>query len=497
MTRTQFLWVFWLAATLVLAGFLLSKIFVAGDRTVLLPGQTAGAHHQIDIACETCHVSKPFASEAKLRKDINKTCVTCHKEELALADDSHPIKKFKNPRMAAYWEDVDARWCTTCHAEHKPEITLDAMVTLQGDFCVACHSKGDQDVRVNRESHADLTFETCATAGCHNFHDNKALYEDFLVKHAGTPWLSDTPVVLAAALPTASSAETSAEIETYLASVSAPEASLDDSIAHDWAVTAHAANDVTCASCHAAEASSEEEIQTLWTDAPGTEICASCHKAAAKSFAGGKHGMRGHNKVGKPRSVEKSLKKLGWKKPPESLVTAIEAYLVDPTPPQTMTTDEAMISFAPDALSQEVTCISCHKPHKEEPDFTNVTACLTCHSDEHTLAYEGSKHQQLWQDELNGLLPAGSGVTCATCHMPQHETKGFAQTNHNQNDTLRPNEKMIRPVCLSCHGLGFAIDALADPALILNNFSGQPSRHVESIDWAIKRVEPPKQGANQ
>ena len=57
---------------------------------------------------------------------------------------------------------------------------------------------------------------------------------------------------------------------------------------------------------------------------------------------------------------------------------------------------------------------------------------------------------------------------------------------HNQNDTLRPNEKMIRPVCLSCHGLAFAIDALADPALVARNFAGRPLGHVESIDMALE-----------
>ena len=81
--------------------------------------------------------------------------------------------------------------------------------------------------------------------------------------------------------------------------------------------------------------------------------------------------------------------------------------------------------------------------------------------------------------------------------MPQTEKGGKVLTNHNQNDTLRPNEKMIRATCMSCHGLGFAIDALADPALIANNFSGQPMRHVESIDWALKRVEQPATDANQ
>ena len=45
---------------------------------------------------------------------------------------------------------------------------------------------------------------------------------------------------------------------------------------------------------------------------------------------------------------------------------------------------------------------------------------------------------------------------------------------HNQNDGLQPNEKMIRPVCMSCHGLGFSIDALA-------------GKKVASLDMVRKR----------
>ncbi len=56
---------------------------------------------------------------------------------------------------------------------------------------------------------------------------------------------------------------------------------------------------------------------------------------------------------------------------------------------------------------------------------------------------------------------------------------------------------MIRPTCLECHSLEFAIDALADPELVNSNFSGQPNRHIESLDWALKRVTQPTEGANQ
>jgi hypothetical protein len=59
---------------------------------------------------------------------------------------------------------------------------------------------------------------------------------------------------------------------------------------------------------------------------------------------------------------------------------------------------------------------------------------------------------------------------------------------HNQNDNLRPNEKMLRPVCLNCHGLGFATDALADAKLVAGNFAGRPGVHIKSLDMVEKRV---------
>ena len=65
------------------------------------------------------------------------------------------------------------------------------------------------------------------------------------------------------------------------------------------------------------------------------------------------------------------------------------------------------------------------------------------------------------------------------------QEKAFVQ--HNQNDNLRPNEKMLRSVCLDCHGLEFSIDALADVELVKRNFRGKPSTHIKSLDWAIAR----------
>ena len=143
----------------------------------------------------------------------------------------------------------------------------------------------------------------------------------------------------------------------------------------------------------------------------------------------------------------------------------------------------------PAAGHVELGCVSCHAAHRFDTRHAAVDACLTCHADQHSLAYEGSPHHALWQREQDGELPPGSGVSCATCHMPRVDYEPNDWTSrilvqHNQSATLQPNEKMIRPVCQVCHGLGFAIDALADRALIDNNFRGLADVHVESIDMA-------------
>jgi nitrate reductase cytochrome c-type subunit len=207
--------------------------------------------------------------------------------------------------------------------------------------------------------------------------------------------------------------------------------------------------------------------------------------------------MRRHPEIARPRDAERQLKSLGLSEPPEVLVSALEAYLGETPPPPMMSTAEARVTLAPEAHGKDLTCNTCHSPHEQDLGFAAVEACLTCHADDHTQAYIDSPHHALWQAELAGDLPPGSGVTCATCHMPKSERRGVVLTNHNQNTNLRPNEKMIRSVCLTCHSLEFSIDALADSDLVTGNFAGQPDRHIESIDWAVNRVDQPDEGTNQ
>jgi len=137
-----------------------------------------------------------------------------------------------------------------------------------------------------------------------------------------------------------------------------------------------------------------------------------------------------------------------------------------------------------DAANAELNCNSCHAAHDFDTRHAAEQACLGCHADEHSSAYRGSPHAELWESEVVGKASAGSGVSCATCHFPRVQGGGHTRVSHNQNNFLRPNEKMIRAVCMNCHGLGFSLDSLADPALVTTNFRGSPTRKVESIHYA-------------
>lgn len=487
MSRRRLAWLLWAAATLVAIGAVSLRMLVAGDRTPLLPGATTSAHHQFEIACETCHAAPAFASASEARKALNKTCRACHNKELRVADDSHSPRRFRSPRMAAFRERIDPRFCTSCHVEHRPEITRASAVTVAMDFCIACHSEGDQDVRENRPSHANLEFDTCASAGCHNFHDNRALYADFLARHAGEPWLSLSPAHRLAARQRGRDTPSTEALGP--GDAAAPMATLATAgVVGEWARSAHAAAGVNCAACHAPAASGDAPLSVVeahWEAAPDTAVCEQCHRPEARTFILGRHGMRRHPRIAKPRRPSRALDTLGLG---EFLPEAVSALMRDPAPPARMTVREARLPMRADAAHRVLDCASCHRPHAVDVATAAVEACMACHDDAHTRAYPGSPHHRLWLAELAGKAAPGTGVSCATCHMAKAERRGAIVTSHDQNDMLRPNEKMLRPVCLDCHGIRFALSSLADPDLVSRNFAGRPAVEVESIEWAVRRA---------
>ena len=449
----KIIWLVWILLSAALLSYFAYINFYSEDKSELLIGQATHGHHQIEMACESCHTDPLGGPEV-----LQDACVNCHGDELTEARDKHPKKKFTNPRNADLAKILDARKCVTCHTEHQLEQTGEMGLTIAQDYCVHCH----EDVGKNRPSHKDLTFDTCANAGCHNYHDNRALYEDFLLENSGKPWL-DQISKLKQANFAHYKADKPAQIalpESFAKTV-AQKISEHKDINQHWAMSQHAQANVTCASCHAGDQGSSD-----WVEKPGLETCASCHANEVKGFTSGKHGMRLSDKLTEKLSP--------------------------------MTPDMGRLDFNLENKHSALTCNSCHDVHQLNTQDAAAKSCLTCHADDHSLAFNDSPHAQLWEKELSGEAEPGTGVTCATCHMPRIEAKGFIDkekglkavfVEHNQSMTLRPNEKMIRPVCMQCHSLEFSIDALADEALIKNNFSGKPSVHVESIDWVLKRVK--------
>ncbi len=459
MTRTRLLWLIWGLMTIPAAAFIFVSMVYGGSRGMLLIGETTSGHHQIELACDACHTELFGGPEV-----LQDACVSCHAAELKDANDSHPKAKFTDPRNADRAEKLDARYCVTCHREHNPDITNAMGVTLPDDYCFVCH----EDVAEERPSHEGLGFESCATAGCHNFHDNRALYEDFLERHRDQP--DHLPEQKIAFFDWTPPAPEKPKTPLGVDEAEAPAAHLeDDRIIADWAGDAHADAGINCAGCH-----TKKTEPDVWIEKPGEAACARCHGAQSESFVQGKHGLRLQDDLLVAHNGFFGLSKEKALSP--------------------MTPGEARLPMKAVAADRTLGCISCHGAHSYDTAKAQVEACLACHDDDHSKAYLDSPHGVLWQDEQTGDLPSGSGVSCAGCHMPRLQAEndyGDSQvvTMHNQNLTLQPNEKMIRPVCQSCHGLAFAIDALADPALIANNFNGQPSDHVPSMDWVVERLE--------
>jgi hypothetical protein len=230
-----------------------------------------------------------------------------------------------------------------------------------------------------------------------------------------------------------------------------------------WESDVHALAGVNCSQCHeppsvavGIQKGEKQESGLVFHVQPSWTSCQQCHGTEAKSFGEGRHGMR--------------------------LAQGLPA----------MTPGEARIPMKAKSAHLSMDCNACHSAHEFDTRPAAKQDCLSCHDDEHTRAYENSPHARLWVAELEGRAQPGTGVSCATCHMPrilQGSDSSYAHADHNQNNTLRPNEKMLRPVCLECHGLGFAIDALADRSLIATNFTGKPKATIASLDMVRARIK--------
>jgi len=471
--------------------------FRQADRKVFLPGHTSAGHHQIEKKCEACHT--PMGGV------LQKACVDCHGDGLSAAEDSHTTGKFEDPRNALQLGRIDATHCVECHREHRPEDTDRLSVSAKPGFCVECH----RDVARERPNHKELAFTTCTNVGCHNFHDNRAVYTDFLIKHQSEPDLLARPVLVglrgsaagaiapapagSAAVPAPTTGPSGAPPTTAGDAVSAAAAvvaavvgptpdptpaqvpappaadapsEIEDRGAQDaagrrdatstWERSAHAKAGVNCSACH--RAGGQPNMAWTWRPDP-TVACARCHDDERRTFFGGKHGMR--LAVGLPAMV-----------PADALLP--------------------MKAAVKNAHEKGLTCARCHDAHGPDLRLAAVETCESCHNDTHTRNYRLSAHYARWEAETSGTGAPGTGVSCATCHLPRTIDRlgdtPRVWVDHNQNANLRPVDKMARSVCMSCHGLAFSIASLADRGVIEGNFTAKPHAIRTGFDLLTRKA---------
>jgi predicted CXXCH cytochrome family protein len=375
------------------------------QRVWALPQKTTAAHAQIESRCELCHV--PFGGVT------NAVCMRCHEAGLTASNDSHPQSKFDDPRNAVRIEHFDATKCVTCHREHAPEITDANAVSVPRDVCYECHS----DVADERPTHLGVSFMTCQSSGCHHFHDNRSLYEDYLREHLDEPQ-TKAPAPIARTLAVVNAPE-------------APERGGDAQIIAEWSESTHATNAVNCSGCH--------RFDNDVADKPGLDVCERCHAAEGKGWRSSRHGMR------------------------------VEAGL------EPMHPSQARMLMKAEAHARSLDCMSCHDDHRFDTQRAATDACLQCHDDSHSRAFIGSPHEQ-------------AGSSCATCHLPREH----GAPNHNVSELMRPSDKMARRVCVQCHGLEYALTALADADTAALNFFRPPSQSLQTFDYVRRRIDEEK-----
>lgn len=211
-----------------------------------------------------------------------------------------------------------------------------------------------------------------------------------------------------------------------------------------WQGSAHALAEVNCSSCH------QEKDTKKFVSQPNHESCQSCHEQAVDTFLLGKHGIR---------LLEG-----------ESPLTPAMAHL-----PMKAT-----------AKNQVMNCNTCHNVHSVNTQKAAADSCLSCHNDDHSRNYQNSKHAELWQKDSELPRPSAQAVSCATCHLPRHDigtkTKPQVVVNHNNTYTLLPRDRMVKEVCMNCHGMEYAYNSIFDDDLVTSNFARPPTQKLQTLD---------------
>ena len=220
-------------------------------------------------------------------------------------------------------------------------------------------------------------------------------------------------------------------------------------ITEQWEQSAHALANVNCSSCH-----QTKESKTLVVR-PNHESCQSCHQQQVDTFLLGKHGIR-----------------------------TLEGM-------SPLTPAMAKLPMKDSALDRTLGCNSCHNVHKTNTFVASTDSCLQCHNDTHSLNYGESKHGKLFAASVRLPRPSPDLVSCATCHLPRqiHEETKTVFVNHNNTYNLLPRDRMVKQVCMNCHGLEYSYNSIFDDELIEGNFHRPPQNYMETLKLVEARAE--------
>ena len=144
----------------------------------------------------------------------------------------------------------------------------------------------------------------------------------------------------------------------------------------------------------------------------------------------------------------------------------------------------ARLPMRSDALNKTMTCNSCHDVHTVNTVQAATDACLTCHSDTHSLNYKNSKHAERFAADRSLPRPSAESVSCATCHLPRQENQSGSIThvNHNNTYTLLPRDRMVQEVCMNCHGMEYSYNSIFDDEFVTANFDKAPTTEMKTFE---------------
>ncbi len=305
-----------------------------------------------------------------------------------------PKSKFTDPRNADRVEILDARYCVTCHQEHRPGITQRDGRHAADRLLLPLpsrHRRGPAEPQGSGVRHLRL-------GGLPQLpRQPRALCRTSSIKHAGEPDQLDDATRRAGRLAQGKGRRASRWPSRSPAAATPTRRPRTPAMPRSSPTGRPTSTPTPASTARAAtrprtsraldRSARNRDLQELPRQ-PGAHL----HRRQARHAAARRHAGRA------------TTGRFG-------LFT--DAQLPPMTPAQARAADEGR-RRSDTALG----CNTCHAAHATTASRAKVEACTGCHDDTHTKAYFASPHYELLKRETAGELPRGSGVSCATCHLP-------------------------------------------------------------------------------